>query len=778
MKKEFRTLGLYLKDAASLRLRMEPWLMDNKLQADGLRFYYAIDTDVIKLFTAPEENSVYQEGGGGGYTQIFHDGAPSVCAALARALSYFFFYWLTPESEPLFVLPPHDDEVKRVYFSVARDAQREHHSAYNQGETVKQLVSSYEKGAIDRDTLIQRLEQETPALIKFLYGTPGSYSAELRRFSRLLADRRIATPEHLLETGKVYSDINPQVLQPPVSKSEINEFAILRERWYERLQKNKSRRPILLIYEDASALARLEWINRKLSKKQRMILISGDQSLINAAGEYQLGESPASFAELYVRHPQAYLADARLLGEENKNPTEQQHESRLALPTSELAEWLQVFLVETESEPKDQYLKRLQDWVNKSEEELAKIANRICDQEPEAFTKLQQIWNRYNSKIGLCIGVTPPTIEIVRVPAQEFLQKINELDIPTLISQQVKETWEQFFEIAVEGGAGLLKSPGPPGFTGRGVPAIRFHSYPKAQAYVDRILGSKSMPEYLQSQKVTLRDLSQEEPSNYTYYIASGLLFASRGIWQICALLCRRALDIAVHKEGISANITGHEASYLLAVALRHDSRSTDQLGQVDELLTQAYQRLASEKIAEEIFDVRFDSERLALFLTYHLYRIFLNKPVPNNLISLADCQDQLIQLLLRMDKEEKDNRVKFITERQILTNLFMVVLLRKFNEKEDININLLLPFIGQFENNINPGDDLDIPIPRVTFLVKTVYHASTYLIASDTEKKRRIAKNMLRDLTSDSIAKQSVMPYDGQRFSFIREILLSKGTD
>jgi hypothetical protein len=53
----------------------------------------------------------------------------------------------------------------------------------------------------------------------------------------------------------------------------------------------------------------------------------------------------------------------------------------------------------------------------------------------------------------------------------------------------------------------------------------------------------------------------------------------------------------------------------------------------------------------------------------------------------------------------------------------------------------------------------------------------STYLIASDTEKKRRIA-NLLRDLTPDSIAKQSVMPYDEQRFSFIREILLSKGTD
>jgi len=776
MNKEFRTLGLYLKDAASLRLRMEPWLMDKKLRADGLRFYYAIDTDVIKLFTAPDKVSVQREGGGGGYTQIFHDDAPSVCTALARALSYFFFYRLTPESEPLLVLPPHDDEVKRVYFSVARDAQREQQSAYNQGETVKQLVSSYEKGAIDRDTLIQRLEQETPALTKFLHGAPESYSAELRRFSRLLADRRIATPEHLLETEKVYSDINPQVLQPPVGKGEINEFAILRERWYERLQKSKSRRPILLIYEDALALARLEWINRKLSEKQRMILISGDQSLINAAREYQLEEMPASFAELYIRHPQAYLSDACSLSQENRSP--EQHANRLALPTSELVEWLQVFLVEPEFEPKDEYLKRLKDWVNKSEEELAKIANSICDQEPEAFTKLQQMWSQCNSKISLCIGVTPPNIETVRVPAQEFLQKINELDIPTLISQQVKETWEQFFEIAVEGGAGLLKSPGPPGFTGRGVPAIRFHSCPKAQAYVDRILGSESMPEYLQSQKVTLRDLSQEEPSNYTYYIASGLLFASRGIWQICALLCRRTLDIAVHKEGISANITGHEASYLLAVALRHDSRSTDQLGQVDELLTQAYQRLATEKIAEKDFDVRFDSERLALFLTYHLYRIFLNQPVPDDLLSLADCQDQLIKLLYRMDEEEKDDRVKFITERQILTNLFMVVLLRKFNEKEDININLLSPFIGRFEKNINPGDDLGIPIPRVTFLVKTVYRASTYLIASDTEEKRRIAKNMLRDLTSDSIAKQSVMPYDEQRFSFIREILLSKEAD
>jgi hypothetical protein len=725
MNKEFRTLGLYLKDAASLRLQMEPWLMDNKLQADGVRLYYAIDTDIIKLFTAPDEMSVPQEGGGGGYTQIFHDDTSSVCTALARALSYFLFYSLTPESEPLLVLPPHDDEVKRVYFSVARNVQQEHHRAYNQGETFKKLVSSYEKGVIDRDKLIQRLEQETPALIRFLYGAPGSSSAELRRFSRLLADRRIATPEHLLETGKVLSDINPQVLQPPVSKNEINEFAILRERWYERLQKSKSRRPILLIYEDASALARLEWINRELPPNQRMILISGDQSLINAAGEYQLEDVPASFAELYIRHPQAYLADARLLGQENRNLIEQ---NRLALPTSELVEWLQVFLVEAEFEPKDQYLKRLKDLVNKSEEELAKIANRICDQEPEAFMKLRQIWNQYNSKIDLCIGVTPPIMGIVREAAQEFLKKILDLDIPTLISQQVKETWEQFFEVAVEGGTGLLKSPGPPGFTGRGVPAIKFHSFPKAQAYVDRILGSKSMPEYLQSQKVTLRDLSQEEPFNYTYYIASGLLFASRGLWQICALLCRRALDIVDQKEGIPANITGREASYLLAVAIRHDSRLTSQLRQVDELLTQAYQRLATKKIAEKDFDVRFDSERLALLLTYHLYRIFLNQPVPDNLFSLADCQDQLIKLLYRMDEEEKDDRVKFNTERQILTNLFMVVLLRKFNEKEDININLLLPFIGRFKKNINPGNDLSIPIPRVTFLVKTVYLAIVIL--------------------------------------------------
>lgn len=84
-------LAKYFLKAAEQRKLMQPWVDDNDFKSEGGQIIYAVDTDVIVLYTAPEELSM-QKGQRAGYAQIFDDDEQSISVALGCSLAGHIFF--------------------------------------------------------------------------------------------------------------------------------------------------------------------------------------------------------------------------------------------------------------------------------------------------------------------------------------------------------------------------------------------------------------------------------------------------------------------------------------------------------------------------------------------------------------------------------------------------------------------------------------------------------------------------------------------------------------
>ena len=107
----------YIEDAANRRIGLEPWYIDKEYKENGGHIYYAVDTDVVKLFSDPENNSQY--------TIFFSSDDLSIRRVLAWALGRYIFYRLTKE-QPLLVIPPHHQEIESVLTGVALSTKKEY----------------------------------------------------------------------------------------------------------------------------------------------------------------------------------------------------------------------------------------------------------------------------------------------------------------------------------------------------------------------------------------------------------------------------------------------------------------------------------------------------------------------------------------------------------------------------------------------------------------------------------------------------------------------------
>ena len=131
---ETRALASLLKAAARQRRYVQPWLGDRRFRAAGGSVLYAVDTDVVKLYAAPDQVAVASERRPEGYAQVFPDDDPSQSEALGYSLAAHIFYRLAGD-HPLLVLPPMEQEVRRVFKGVSYNAKAEQDKA--EGDSVR-----------------------------------------------------------------------------------------------------------------------------------------------------------------------------------------------------------------------------------------------------------------------------------------------------------------------------------------------------------------------------------------------------------------------------------------------------------------------------------------------------------------------------------------------------------------------------------------------------------------------------------------------------------------
>lgn len=780
MASDASTLARLLHAAAQQRRLMQPWLGDKRFVAKGGTLLYAVDADVIMLYVNPAERAVATEQGREGYAQVFPWDNDAVSEALGRALAEHIFFRMG-DTRGLLLLPPTEQEVRRIFAALTHRAAGEHADVAGDLHRLEVLVSNLKQERSDEATL-DWLTSNAPRLARFLAGQRGP-SAEVRRFSRLLAQGRIAPLEFALEQSWVIHSTLRKALRGPELFKGRADLRKLRENWFLRLSGTKSTATSkVLIYDDAQALARLEWTNAHLNQRRyRLVLITGDPSLLDAARYYvpdSQGETH-SFADLYLRHPRAYLAEPAVLSPKKGTP-----KATVSVDT-EFLKWLDTFLGELQVGGQS-YRERLDEVLVKLEAqdaELTASVHQVLQRHPTIVEEVHQRWTDYTRNLvldhGLPVSSGEAEIKVVaqlRDGVKAALERVSRQ-----IARRVRETWAACFEVATQAGLGWLQaSLGP--VRARNVPLLSFHSFPKASQFVHAMLSSSPRGVSRKIYDKKFDALRQEDPSMYTFYVAHSLLFAAAGSWRVAAILAERAWDIAqAHQR---KPITGREAAYLWAVALRHSAKHTADLARVSLLLQQANVCFAvdrEERPEVEGGEIRFEAERLALWVTYHLFQRFLGEKLPDVVPTLAQVQDEIIALLQekvvamleRLDEHHQERRlIARIVERNLLTNLFTIALLR-WDQGESLDPIKLRPLFARYDTNLRSSER---PPIEPSFLVQSIYLAAGFCTASDDQEKEHLRQRLSNELTETNIVAHTVFPYDPGRFLFLRNLVSPGG--
>lgn len=772
-------LAKYLKAAARQRYLMEPRLQDKQFVAAGGKLFHAVDTDVVKLHTDPSHVAVASSSGREGYAQFFPDDDKLVSIALGRALADFIFHKLNANATPLMVVPPMEQELRDVYRAVRGDAETEQLQSIAEFDKLRRLADRLKREAGGAQTLPLMLEH-APTLARLLGGTRG-HVAEYMRYLRLLRDKCILPLDSAIELPSIATDeVLRAALAPAASLAEIVSIRDLREDWIKRLKKEKNAGiSSVRLYDDAQVLARIEWINARLDDRHRVVLISGDHAMHQAASAYTPDGATANFATLYLRHPKCYLSEKWVL-----SPERDYDDSSIE---TEFYRWLETFLANIQLDGRDRH-GALRQLADRSVSEIAQQLNGELVNPTDLVTEFRMNWANYTNSIMLAHGRMPSDEYETTTNDNEAAKKLwsditnSLMAIETQLDERVLETWDAFFESAAATGYVFLrqgKQKNERSYARRG-PLLVFDRFSQTNAFSQKIQTSynpKHLDEFYQD-LVKLKFGSDGDTSGYTFSLAFGMLFGAEGAWSAAAILAQRALHIAERQEGDT--ITGREAAYLLAVSRRHAASNVADLEEVSKLLDRAEECLAKDIVNYPplcVGNSRFQAERIALALTYHLFHRFQNELLPDYVISLDQIRMAALEALSDLGKE-RDATVRNNIERHLITNLLMAALLENGVPDTKLLVSLK-PQLGRLKLNIaNQGDVAKRPANKpelASSLVSSVVSVTECLIEQNFQRRKNLQRKTLEIL--DAAAEfASVMPYDSARFRYMRQ-LVTAGT-
>lgn len=757
----------YILDAAHQRQLMEPWFNDQQFIEDGGKVAYAVDTDVITLFTNPAKQSIPQQHRSFGYATIFRDD-DKLSIAIGQALAEHIFTKLAPGGGPLMVMPSLEAEIGRVFAAVARDARRSENAARDQVVKLREELGPF----MDQpEELAEQLKTHAPELADILRGARGP-NAVLNRFGRLFSEERIAGLDFLAERNEWY-DTELRALFPAIAKiPDLYQLNRLTDDWRETLKKTKAPKKIEdRVEDDAQALARLQWMNEKIdSERFRIVFITGDEAISEAAAERPGGTESENFRDLYIRDPRAFMADNRVLfpWDDSKRRTH------------DLTEFLDLFLADViDRSPRDKRLgaARHDGVLEESEDSLIDINTyrTALKRSPNMVTDFREKWKDFTRDVSaraISHDFTDRDLAIDADVAGDIEKMIDKVEqVP---ERRIDEAWSACFDTATRSGF-ILSSASKGNLASesklrpRNAPPLYFDRFEETTKFVRALLFTtgKGNPQEYQNSLNMLK--KEDEGTGYLFNLAFAMLFASMGRWPLTAILADRALQ-KVQESG-DERFSGREAYYLKAITLRHTARKADDLKKIDGLIKKALACLKEDKKNHKglkVLPIRFEIERTSAELALSLFAIFLQSGSHNNFRSLGEIQTTF-QGYLKLSDDEKSRMDRWIylnIKRKLLANIFMTTLLRVFKNEESVNPEAMTPLFNRFELNIN---DDSLQKIGISYLVRVVYSVSKIWLRRGT---KTFARETIALLSDQAIVDASVMPYDKQRFKFLRDIV------
>lgn len=676
---------------------------------------YAVDVDVVVLYSDPKGKLSYGRVLSGNNEEVCSAAALLLGDYIVRRMPALLSTTTNSDSVGLVLIPPHDAELQRVGLAISQESMGNRTSSNNSPLSKNEVLllqqflnDTHDKGS-DHIENVLKLLIRTGLLTDPYQG--GGTKLEIARLEALKPGRIIGPRKHpwFQDTGSaMLPPRRPAANDPPEQHVQYRELESMADRWHERLvsiylDNSKSSKVATQhkgknILADALALARLEWINRELAKasdkKRRLVLITGSQTLLQAARQVPCEiDGFSDFASAYLRNPRAFLGAKDLAGHPPIQP-EASDDKKFTVKDTELhiADWLSVML--PRSVQQDRFERLIQDasfigtsvkmgFRKPTQEELENAWEgdpntggglRTISDFPKApidtlENALRRHAERMNAQAAQCWR-SNWAAEINRVVGEHSNQN-PEFSIINLLRQRELSSIEALYARTDVVGAVQLLAPSE---RMRGLPALRFDAeYPKAQQQCNDLceqLFRPNRPAQFDLNKME-DDLRETDPSGYHARVLKAYVFACAGLWFQVRPLCRSALLAvdAIENKPPNDNRRGREAAYLLAVAERRLANTSTGIDHAEAALTEAGMR------NHLPIDRRFNSEDLAQQVTRIQLDYFSKKDISEKvLIKLIDESKALAQDALN----EESHVVKRWVVRQSVTNGLLLSLIAK----------------------------------------------------------------------------------------------------
>lgn len=650
-----REAGLrLLREAADLGQHCEDLWRDLRESTEGgVEVAYAVDVDVIVMFTAPEKSFHYG--------RVFSEGAPPTDVAAASVMGeYIIQRWpgllSSPSAGPeagrgsLTIIPPHDAELRRVGLSVAAQAleERGHRATKLKLEgAVRERLQRVLRGVEPQrraEVLYEELLREG-----WLVHPKEAAGArqQLQRLEELPPGRFVGLRRHPWFSGPAAGLLPPrtgELWQRPGPAAEppdptLDSFRASVDRWHERLMAHwpghlwdLKRRSIL---DDALVLARLEWVNRGLAadtaRPRRMVLVTGTERLFEAgAAQPALHEGFAHFSAAYLRHPRAFFGAKEVLSDLAGDAAQAQAFD-LERVQFRVADWLSVMF------PND----LAQERFDGGRIGMEGSSVRIAFSQPAEATMVGALERLLSGEHDLFrdepfpLGALHEWDRTVQ-SANERSQYRREQQRKTALARDLSDLLSRHGDAddgidlilahlrqrelaslvklyALTDVIGVVQLLAPEQKM-KGLPALRFDpGFETAQQQCDELCrllfrpAGQGRPESFDPGAM-FDALHETDPSDYHARVLLAYVFACVGKWFQVRTLCYIALLTvdAIPGKAQADRRTGREAAYLLAVAERRLAINPAGIENARQALAEAIRRNGGQS------EIRFESEALA----------------------------------------------------------------------------------------------------------------------------------------------------------------------
>jgi hypothetical protein len=789
----------YVRSAARLRLEIAPFLQDQSEMLRGRRVLYCVDTNIVRLFTAPAKTGPRNRIGGAGYGVVFPDDDDISAGALAAALSRFIFYRLTHKLEttrhgsvPLVLLLGHDAEIRRLYDSVESQQMQDREIVSDHRRRLVAVLSSLAEEP-DIEARMQIVREETDNMFRYLFfdDTP---TDQFNRFNKLISDARIARLSSFASglvadiADRKEAKIVEAALAGPGTLAEQSEESFYRLDWASRLSSVNRIRSQSRLSPDVAALARLEFINRRLrDTSHSLALITGDDSMRRAATRHSpFGEAEGDFASLYLRHPRAFLAADEVL-----LPSEAAEHLNGARSLGLVSNWLDALLARYISDQEPRRLENVRRLVDPPAEDKNRLRQRVEESlrlDSRAADRMKLEWDKHLDVLREEHSAPSRLAreEIERILGAEqsrrYVGILEEVD--RRLADRSEQTWKTFFEAMVRTGYDILTVDADEKRS-RNAPPLDFDSLQNAKEFSRSVINGKGyLPIESPEVQRRLTGIRDEDPTGYAHLLAFATLFANAGRWHVASLLSTRAITIArrlassrpeaeSQETRSPTKITGREAFYFTAVANRMCAGSLAELDGLESYIEDARLALISDKKRESparIDSARFDSEHQALTLTRILFRFFLprGRDKPVEMAELRRLLSDLSGLAERASGLE-DRWIREVVRRNVLTNYFMTMaLLCSYPAADALRRS---DKTAQLANLYRATDRHADELPD-TRLVSVVRLFATIAYGSSNEESPDQLRAEVAEIESHLRSDKSsfIMPYDRRRYEYLVE--------